>query len=65
MIERSENAAPLHSGSVTGRAARLKAQAYNCISIALEASDDPFAADLLDEAARLLTRAHEIGARNG
>jgi hypothetical protein len=65
MIEPSGNAARPHSGFVTGRAARLKAQAYNCISIALEASDDPFAADLLDEAARLLTRAREIGARSG
>jgi hypothetical protein len=65
MVELSEHAASLHSGLNSSRAAKLKAQAYNCISIALEASDDPFAADLLDEAARLLTRAHEIGARKG
>lgn len=42
------------------RATRLRRQAENCIDIALETKDAPFAADLIDEATRLALRARAI-----
>jgi hypothetical protein len=45
------------------RAAKLRAQASNCIAVALEAANDGFVADLIDEAAMLLNRAGEISGR--
>ncbi len=47
------------------RALRLWQQARNCLSIAVGERDQVFAAELIDEAARLACRAHELAAPGG
>jgi predicted nucleic acid-binding protein len=52
--------APVHASPIE-RAAKLKAEAANCIALALDLAPDPFCIDLLDEAARLGARAARLG----
>ena len=47
------------------RALRLWQQARNCLSIAVGERDQDFAAELIDEAARLACRAHQLAAPFG
>ena len=61
MNSRFSHPARLHLPSNTDRALRLRREAANCIAVALEAANDPFAAELIDEAARLSDRARQIG----
>lgn len=42
------------------RAARLKHEAENCLSLAVTTQEPAFAAELIDEALKLARRAHEI-----
>ncbi len=42
------------------RAARLRNEARNCLSIAIGAGDVQFAADLIDEALRLALRSRQL-----
>lgn len=42
------------------RALRLKTEAGNCLTIAVGKTDPAFAAELIDEAARLMRRAQEL-----
>ena len=42
------------------RALRLKTQAGNCLAIAVGHADTAFAAELIDEALRLMRRAQEL-----
>lgn len=44
------------------RAARLRNEARNCLSIAIAARDGQFAAELIDEALRLARRSRELAA---
>ena len=44
------------------RAARLRNEARNCLSIAIGAGDAQFAADLIDEALRLALRSRQLAA---
>jgi hypothetical protein len=44
------------------RAAKLRQQANNCLSIAVREKTPAFAADLIDEAIRLACRARELEA---
>lgn len=44
------------------RAHRLAREARNCLTIAVAQKDPSFAADLIDEAARLVARARELAA---
>jgi hypothetical protein len=50
----------VHNRTKSDRACRLKKQVSNCIALALEADGDPFAAELIDEAAKLAGRAQSI-----
>lgn len=59
MINHSEGDR-LPPSSPPHRATRLRRQAENCIDLALQTDDAPFAADLIDEATRLALRAREI-----
>lgn len=42
------------------RALRLKTEAGNCLTIAVGKGDPAFAAELIDEAVRLMRRAEEL-----
>jgi len=42
------------------RALRLKTEAGNCLAIAVGHADTAFAGELIDEALRLMRRAHEL-----
>jgi hypothetical protein len=46
------------------RALRLKTEAGNCLTIAVKQRDPAFAAELIDEAARLTKRANELSGGN-
>lgn len=63
MKSRSNHAARPRPAAHSHRAERLRLEAANCIAIAIETANDPFAADLIDEATRLSTRARQIAKR--
>jgi len=50
---------------VRDRAARLRREALNCLSIAISARDGGDAAQLIDEAQRLIRRSAELGEMPG
>lgn len=47
------------------RAIKLRKQASNCLSIAVREKTPDFAAELIDEAVRLVRRAGELDLRTG
>jgi hypothetical protein len=51
---------PANDPSVPPRALRLKTEAGNCLTIAVGKTDPAFAAELIDEAVRLMRRAQEL-----
>ena len=62
--ERPKKARSRNSSS-TCRAAKLRAEAANCIALALDLAPDPFCVDLLEEAALLSGRAARMGEPEG
>ena len=56
----SRDVKPANDLSIPARALRLKAQAGNCLSIAVGKTDPVFAGELIDEAVRLMRRAQEL-----
>ena len=57
----TQDSAPIRSP----RSAKLRQQANNCLSIAVREKTPDFAADLIDEAIRLVRRAHELDMPKG
>lgn len=53
---------PLKADRTHARAARLRNEARNCLAIAIGSRDMQFAADLIDEALRLVRRSSELAA---
>ncbi|MGN6821152.1 MAG: hypothetical protein ACTHJR_21060 [Sphingomonas sp.] len=51
---------PANDVSIPPRALRLKTEAGNCLTIAVGKADPAFAAELIDEAVRLMRRAQEL-----
>jgi hypothetical protein len=51
---------PANDLSIPARALRLKAEAGNCLAIAVGKNDPVFAGELIDEAMRLMRRAQEL-----
>ena len=54
--------APFDAPSRPSRADRLRHEASNCLAIAVGQKDSAFAAELIDEALRLMRRARELAA---
>ena len=53
---------PSSSAKPPARAHRLAKEARNCLTIAVTQDDTAFAAELIDEALRLVRRARELAA---
>ncbi len=56
---------PANDLSIPARALRLKAEAGNCLTIAVGKADPVFAGELIDEAIRLMRRARELASGTG
>jgi hypothetical protein len=51
---------PANDLSIPARALRLKAEAGNCLTIAVGKTDPVFVGELIDEAMRLMRRSQEL-----